>query len=477
MYKNISRVVAFGCLFSFAQMINALSLPEYLSAVTQKNKNFMAIEKSLESSQQKWTAQDIQYAPALMVQVAQINDQSPLNSYSASESSIQQYSLGLQKKYKTGTTLGVQLNAIDADNKGITNPLTRAALSQFGFSNFALNLSQSLWKNQWGSSDSLKSQRDLAILKTEKLGLEIQKIQILIESEGLFWDYVFAQEDLKIKKESLDRAQKILSWIKKRVGDGISDAADLYNSEALVALREFQLASSQDEFQALEKKIRQNLELTAQEITPHLVADLNVHRGLRNAQSSNESISRLDVWASQQEIEIKKTVVHEVQESLKSDLTFAASYKTNSFKSNFSDSVSNVTSTDKPTTQLSLTWTYLLDDALKKSTYQSQQADLKSLEIKLQKKQEESQVSWQEMQRRYGEMKVKVELLEKLYSLQTRRANEERKKLSQGRTVTSQVITAEQDVAEAQLNLTKLKAEMRKLESQAQMFKTEKEIL
>lgn len=467
MKKTIFIAMSAGLLSTVSQ---AMTLDEYIQTVESKHRTLKALSLQSEASQDKKNAGDVGLSSVLTASVAKVDDKNPLNTYGASRSQVTQYTLGLGKKLSSGTSLGVSLVGIDAQNDGIANPTSAAVLSKFGTGSVGLSVSQSLLKDGFGEATSLRHTREDAVMKLEKSSYDLQYRQVMIESEQAFWDFAFSDLDLQIRKENLERAQKIFSWVQKRVSDGIGDRADFLNAQSLVALREFQLITSQDERLAAEKKIRDTLELAANEATPSIKENMDQARGLRRFLNQKGRVLRLDSYLAVLESELKSTVVEETAEGLKSDLTLAGSYKTNVYKSQFSDALSNVTDTAKPTSQVSLTWTYLFDNEDKNSVLSASRGEARAAQIKKERKLLESESSWSELQRRYEEMNKKLVSLEKLSRIQTERAQVERQKLSQGRSITSQVITAEQDAAESVLNLMKLKSELRKLESQARMF-------
>lgn len=467
MKKTFCVALTLGALSPWAQ---AMTLDEYLQSVESKHRSLKSLSLQMEASQDKKNSGDVGLSPMITASVAKVDDKNPLNSYGASRSQTTQYTLGLAKKFSSGTALGVSMVGIDAQNDGILVPATAALLSKFGTGSLGVSVSQSLLKDGFGEATNLRHTREDAVMNLEKTGYDLQYRQIMIEAEQTYWDFIYSKLDLQIRKDNLERAQKILSWVQKRVSDGIGDRGDLLNAQSLVASREFQLIASQDEEVASEKKIRDTLEISTNESTPSIEGGMDQARGLRRFISNQGRVLRLDSYLSVLEAKLKSTVVEETSEGLKSDLTLAGSYKTNVYKSQMSDAVSNITDTAKPTSQISLTWTYLFDGDEKKSVLSASRGEAKAAQIKKERKLLESDSSWSELQRRYEEMNKKLFSLEKLSRIQTERAQVERQKLSQGRSITSQVITAEQEAAESTLNLMKLKSELRKLESQARMF-------
>lgn len=94
-------------------------------------------------------------------------------------------------------------------------------------------------------------------------------------------------------------------------------------------------------------------------------------------------------------------------------------------------------------------------------------------ELQSNRKKIESDVLWNELNRRYLELTRKIDAATKMFELQSALAKAEADKFNKGRSVTSNVINSEQDAEDAEHNLTMMKIEQRKLEAQSRLFISE----
>lgn len=461
--------------------LQKMSLDDYLGAVAKNHGTFLALEKSDEASLDRKTGGDIALVPVLSLKAASTDDKNPQNlgSYLIDHNQITEYSVGLSKKFSTGTQ--AQVSASLADYKtSLTNLSTTPAQSSstsYGKGSLGIYLSQSLWKDFFGSATRLRQDRESQTEKLEKESYNLQRRQLLIEAESVFWNYLYSQEELEQRKDSLDRAKKIEAWVRRRVGNGIGDQADLLNAQGLVASRELQLLTAQDEFQAVEKALRDNLQLSSNEPTPQLEAKLNSQRNIQNmvythsrAPGAGDRVVRLDTYLSEMESRVKSIAAKEVVDAYRPDLTLEGQYKTNAQENSLSDTSSKITQTDKPTQYVAVKFTWLFDTEIKNSAVHAAQADALAADLKSKRKVYEAESAWFELQRRHGDLMNKIKAAELASNIQNQKAAAQRDKLSKGRAVTTDVITAEQDAAESKLLLTKLLAEQRKLEAQGRMF-------
>ena len=445
----------------------AMTLDQYLLQVKQKNKLFQSIDASREASENRNAQADLDFSPVLTA-LAQTQDDKSLQTLGTvvvNRAQTRQYSLGLGKKFSTGTTASVTASVQSL--KSDYNIGAASGSSENHTGTMAFSLSQSLWKDFFGEATRLRWRREQSQKSLEQVGLQLQQQQALIAAEATFWDLFTLQQELVIRKEGLERAQKIEGWVHRRFDNGIGEKSDLLNAKGLVAARELELLSAHDDLTAAEKKFLDQMEMDTQNIPP-LEAQLDKPRE-DLLKSINKPI-KLDSYMSVLEAQIKSTVALEVKDQMKPDLSLRGSYKTNGYQDTDSAALQHMQDRDYPVTAVGVQLTWLLDWDMKSAVQNTVQKDALAAELKKQRQFLESETAWTELVRRHQELGKKIKAANLISDIQTSKAAAERERLSKGRTITSQVITAEQDAAEAQLRLTKLKAEQRKLETQTKMF-------
>jgi outer membrane protein TolC len=474
----MKTIFAFVLFYGAGNLALALDLEGYLNQVKNQHKTIKSLEISKEVAEEKRQAGDISLVPVLQLKSSYLKDEKAPNSVGARESEATVYSVGFNKKFATGTQLGISANAGHMANPGLP-AAQAAAIGDYTNGSLALSVSQSLWKDAFGKAVELRRERESIASDAEKMAAEIQAKILLIDAEKAFWDLIYQQQELKLRRASLDRAERIYKWVAKRLNDGINDRGDLLNAKALLSNRKFQLQTSEDDLKAAEQKIRSILNIEEAKAIPAITGDLNLNRTAQPYlkkmsvpnMKSGLTIS-FEAVTKSLESRINKVVEEEIKDSLKSDLVLSGSYASNPYFPNGSlgDVSTHLTDFGKPTTAVSLTWTYLFDSDSKSA--QASQARKNAMSAQLQSEQLmiESDFQWKEYQRRYETLTQKIKTFEEISELQTERARVEQDKYSKGRSITQNVIMAEQDAAEAQLNLEKLKAEQRKMETQSHLF-------
>jgi outer membrane protein TolC len=287
---------------------------------------------------------------------------------------------------------------------------------------------------------------------------------------------VYYKEEVKQRKDSLDRAKKIEAWFKDRLNNGIAEESDLIGAQSLVALRELQLAMAEDSFIAVSRDVKQSLQLPLDSDLPPVTTTLDPgsHPLYVKVRSKDVlTLVRLDYLLTKMEADLKSKVVSEVKEQIKPDLLLEAKYNTNSIENNPTDSLAGITDMNRPTQAIGLKLAWAFGSEAKSAQIKSAQYERQSAEIKAARLKLESDYLINELFRRYQELDKKIRIAEKAARLQALKAKAEQAKLAKGRAVTSQVIQAEQDASESELTLIKLKAEQLKLLSQFRLFHQE----
>ena len=442
----------------------ALTLNDYINLVRQKNKLFTSYDMSIEASNDKRAAGDLELAPLLTAGYSFNRDQSLPSSLGPSRE-YTEYNLGLAKEFSTGTLISLSAKTDQFNNPGATYPLDQYSTGLLG-----IRLEQSLWKNFFGSATRLREQRQLAVNRYETLALELQKRLLLVEAESSFWDYSVAQDDLALKKENFDRSRKLSSWTSRRVSNGISDQSDLMSIRALASLRELDLANAMDQMKVQELRLRENLDLAANEPTPAIVADESQVRPYFSEMANKKNIIKIDAYMTYLDAQSKNLSAQEVKDALHPDLALIGGYNATSFDRNYSDMQKNMTRTDYPKSYVGVSLSWQFDTDAKSSQLAAAQKSALAAQMIADRNSLIGRDAWLEHVRRYEVAKNNVLTMEKIAEFQRARARAEQDKFSKGRTVTLNVVTAETDAATAEVAYMTAKSNLRKLEASTQLF-------
>ncbi len=476
-YKKTALLVF--AIFMGQQSAGAMTLEEYLKLVQSQNRGLRSFGASKEAASQRYEQGNLELSPVLFGGVNYLDDKARTFSTAGTltRNETNQYNLGISKKFSSGTQLSLQ-GVVQSSSLEATTPATGPLALDINTSALSVSLSQSLWKNFFGRSTRLRWERESSQKQMEMVSYDLQAQQTLIRAEAAFWDLMYLQQELQIRVDSLERARRIEGWVRRRASNGIGDRADVLNAQGLVAARELQLLTAQDDLKAAEKNFADQIEWGSDQPLPKLQGELESDRALDSFVSGGKGeVVRLDTYMAALEARARQTSSEEAVENLRPDVILQGQYKTNGYGDSASSALSEISDTSYPTASVGISFNWLLDGDNKQAVKGAARADALAAKLKAERQLLESRTAWNEINRRHRELSAKIKAAQSLSEVQTSKAAAERDKLSKGRSITSNVITAEQDAAEAQLTLTKLKAEQRKLESQGRIFVKVEELL
>lgn len=448
----------------FATSSMAMTLEEYLQTVKSKNKAFASLNASIESSNNKMVAGDVVLSPVLAAGYSLSSDKS-LPSSVGDKRDVTEYSLGVSKKFSTGTTLGVS-----AKTDQFNNVTTTPGMDKYSTGGLGVSLQQSLWKDFFGAGTRLRQELDASVNQIETVNLDLQMRAALFDAESVFWDYSVADEDLHLKQSNFDRAKKMEQWTSNRVTNGISDRADLMNVKALAALREVQLVTAQDEIKTQEAKFREYLDLGANEPTPAINGSLTQSHNYMSQIPKNKEMIKIDSYLATLQAKTKRIAADQIKDIYKPDLSLLASYNTSSYDREYNDMVKDISKTDRPKTFIGVNFTWMFDTDAKRATIDAADKDALAAKYAAERSMNLGKIAWSDLLRKYEVTLKNVVTLEKVAQYQRERAKSEQDKFTKGRTVTANVVLAETDAAEAEVNLLKAKSGLRKLEASSLLF-------
>jgi outer membrane protein TolC len=469
----MNKIILGALIVFFSLNGQAIDLPEYLQAVLSRNKTAQSYDASVEAARDRRIASDIELVPIFTTGVGYQKDQSPLGQFAqlgAVETESQSFNLGLAKKFSTGTSVNLIATASEIENSG---SFSVPSYAQFSYGTFGVGLSQSLWKDAFGSGTRMRWQRLDASSEAEVGQFDLQKKLLLVDAETVYWDYIYNLESLRSSLQSLERAKRIENWTRRRVGDGIGDRADLFSTQALVAARQLQVISAEDELAAAKRKLRDYLELSDAEAFPEITGNISQSRHLTGMIDRKQGrIVSAEAYLMSLKAKAMSAVSAETDNSLRPDVVLSGSYNTNNFQSGESINTAsqNWGDSDRPTWKVGLSLVYIFDTEVKSSTRAAARKDAQAAKLLSERKILESESAWIELNRRYSEMSKRIEAATQVSQLQMSAAKAQTDLFNKGRSVTANVINAEEDAATAELTLIKLKAEQRKMEAQGRLF-------
>jgi outer membrane protein TolC len=167
------------------------------------------------------------------------------------------YSIGYGQTLHTGTRVDVDffMNRNSSNNQFNTfNPAYSGTL------NYAVT--QPLLRNYGRNINDTAIRIAQNNRNVSEIDFELQMIDLVTTAQVLYWDLVYQREDIKVRKQSLELAQKTLSDNKRQVQIGTTAPIDVVQAESAVAQREEQMVTTSytaDQTQDRVKRLMTNL--------------------------------------------------------------------------------------------------------------------------------------------------------------------------------------------------------------------------
>ncbi|OGW04211.1 MAG: hypothetical protein A2W77_03840 [Nitrospinae bacterium RIFCSPLOWO2_12_39_16] len=167
------------------------------------------------------------------------------------ENEVFSVSAGINKRSPTGTNYQVSIDT----QRTMTNSKYQGLKPQYT-SNLNLSVTQNLLKDFGVDVNTAKIKiashnRDISINQLKGKG-----ITIISQVEEIYWDMVFAIEDLKVKRESFRLAQDLERRIRIQVEVGTMAPIEITQAQAEVAAREEDVIISQNRVESTEDRIK-----------------------------------------------------------------------------------------------------------------------------------------------------------------------------------------------------------------------------
>lgn len=448
-------------------LMSAMTVEQYLNQVRAQNPIYRATEMSADAAMDKLDSGEIALAPVLTATYQKGRDKSLPNQLSP-DREMENYTLGVAKKFVTGTSLEVKANVSDFKNSEV--PPMFVGFDHYATGILGVSLKQSLWKDFFGYGTRATIERMSKTSQIEAVAADLQNQGLLADAEGIYWDYVYAQEDLKLKKANSDRANQLNTWMIRRVQNGTGERVDGFNSGALKSVRELEYLQAQTNLKNAEMKFREALNIKDNQQTPVVSSAINLNSARLLSLTSNKRMVQAQAFVDYLDAQARYYSAEETVDQLRPDLNVFGTYNYTAYENDKKEAVSNMTKSDYPQYVIGANLVWQFDTSAKRGLAKAAKKQAEASKLMADKKLKDGEQEWQKFVRDYQVLADNLKLVEQVADLQKKRASEENARLTRGRTITANVITAETESAEASINLLKTKIGLLKMEAAGRTF-------
>ena len=374
------------------------------------------------------------------------------SAFAGTQSRTNSYEFGLEKKFPTGTTVG-----LDFDHTRNWTNSAYATTNPAHDSQASLSVTQEIGKNFFGLIDRNE-------IKITKLDIEnsdystIDKIEeYLAGVQKAYWKVVLNREKVKVREEMLDRATSLYKIYQQKTKIGLAENPDLYAAEANVNIRKNELLSAQNNLRMAENDLLLKLNLDDREKMDIIINELLNTEGVQE-QDFIESLkmaiaNRRDYKSAFNEIDSKDLKVAMKKNNLWPEIDLEASITRNGVAKYYKDAMDDIIGEDNPKYYYGIKFKYPLENSSAKGQYETAKLEKAKYLVLLKKKEREIVV---EINDSVGTVNTTLEKVKNNYTvvdLQQKKLEEEEKRFSLGRSNSDTLIRYHNDLLAAKISL------------------------
>lgn len=445
-----------------------LGLDDYLGQVEGGNPALQSARKSSKGFDLRKFDGTVVTSPYVFGLYQKLDDkkETPTPTFQGTRTRGNQFSVGLGANTAVGLSAKYTFNVTKTEIQGATPAFLPQ--SNYYTTYNQLELTQSLFRNGFGSETSAQvtalNAGNLAQSYAEGYRAQAQ----LVESENAYWRLAFARRTVKIQKEVLERADKILAWAKKRVAMQLGDRADLLQAQASYDLRRLELRSAEEEATNAARSFNL-LRGRPGESVPEALDIPNPKSLLQGALPARTG-KRLDVLAAEQQEKAAIASAQLDKEKAKPNLDLFASMAWNGRDGRRPEAIEEAMHAKHSTLALGVKFTAPLAIPTMRNTWKGTELAKEAATLTLDRKHLDEEQEWSELLSRLKDARARLSLLQAIESVQREKFENERQRLLRGRTTTYQALTFEQDYAQAQLLRIRTQAEVLRLTAQSRLY-------
>jgi len=445
-----------------------LTLNEYLSQVENQNDAFQRssrAEKAFELRSDEWRLITSPYFfGSAEFTTDKREQQTP--QIMGTETNIKNYTFGFGQKTSFGLEAKLSYQYVDTNMVGANEQFINP--SHFYTTGPVLQLTQSLWKNGFGSETKAQMEAKRAEAESRRYSEIHNQAQLRQQAESAYWRLAVAREALHAAKENLDRAKKGRNWTAERVRLNLADRSDLLQQDAAVAARELEVQQAEMEEKAAARAFNTMRGVASTVVTERLqsITD-DLIKSLRVPERAEK---RADVKAAEAEARSLKAQTETGLEALKPSVDAFITAGLSGRDGDSGKAVSESLSTDFPYYTVGVRLNIPLNQGIASRAREGYRVAAATMELQARRKAFEVEREWIELVQKFEESKQRLELARKLEQVQKTKLDAERARLRRGRTTTYQVILFETDYTTAQLNRIRQAQEVLSIYSQLKTF-------
>lgn len=375
------------------------------------------------------------------------------------------YALGLQQQ----TTFGLSWSLSQNYSYTKINNASLLPMPEYNDAFPKIELSLPLWRNWLGSETKASQSQVENQLRVQKLNSELGRIQKENEIKEAYYNLATQIRYVEIQKDSLSRAERILSWADSRVKRNLSDKSDLFQTQALVSARRLELLSSEVRLKETARAFNSFLEIQSDTVT-YKLSEEEINPATL-ALSKKQAMARLDLLLQKENLKASEASYLALKEKNKPSLNLSMALSKTGRDPSASEAQNRIFKDNKDYQMVALTFNMPLDIGNLSDSKQGY-ALLASSQVLAEKARVKNEtIQWKNAVDQAETLSQQLKIVRELETIQKNKADLERSKYNNGRSTTYQVLMFEQDYVNSQNQRLSVELQTRKFLTSLELYR------
>jgi outer membrane protein TolC len=455
-------------LAGFCLTANALSLEGYLEQVKSQNPEARAAQTGVKAAELAQVQADGQFSPELYSEYRLFDSRSePTSNFAPTETRGRMWKIGVTKQTSFGLSADAYFTSQRNQLLGVNTAFI--PLNDYEQSALGINLSQSLWRNSFGSATRSQYEADKSASRQALLKERFHLKDILLKAENTYWSLVSYNQMVKLQKENVERARKLRDWTKRKARLRLSDDVDALQGEASYRQREIDLQNMQNQRQEIVRAF--NTLRGSDRDTVEELDDLPTQEFmLKTVKDPKKRMSREDFQIIYEQARQSAAEAKASRSLLWPKLDITGGLSSNGLDPNTPPAYNEATSGHNPDWNVGIVFSVPLDYSLIGNMRHAYEARARAAKDQAEQARFSESRVWDELLQKNREAQDIFEKSIALEKLQTEVVKRQRRLLLNGRSTTFQTIDSENGLASAQISRLKAQLDLLQIHNVIKQF-------
>jgi outer membrane protein TolC len=294
----------------------------------------------------------------------------------------------------------------------------------------------------------------------------------LATAEANYWSLALARESVKVAKDATERATELYKWYKYRANTGLTDRADLLQSEAALQQRNLDLKNAEDAEVLAARDFNASRDADSSTVAEKLVPMTS--ESLDQLKVPARAEMRDDTRAALEQSNVAQAADEQSRQTYKPTLELfgtAAMNNNNPLSTQEqSNAFNNSFSATRPTQIVGIRFSAPLDIGLVQEVRAGHKASMHAAALTYQRKLFDQEKGWHDLTEKFAQAKGKLAIYDQLEKTQKAKLDYEKLRKKQGRTTTQWVIQFETEYEQTQLARIQTMSEILQLLAQMKTY-------